>query len=92
VLVVGAGNSGCDIAVDAGNVAHTAFLSLRRGYWFVPKHIFGMPADVFGHSGPQLPGWAEQRLFEPLLRLLVGDVTKLGLPRPDHRCSRRTRC
>ena len=85
VLVVGAGNSGCDIAVDAGNVAHTAFLSLRRGYWFVPKHIFGMPADVFGHSGPQLPGWAEQRLFEPLLRLLVGDVTKLGLPRPDHR-------
>jgi hypothetical protein len=85
VLVVGAGNSGCDIAVDAGTAASGAFLSLRRGYWFVPKHIFGMPADVFGHSGPQLPGWAEQRIFEPLLRLLVGDLRKFGLPRPDHR-------
>jgi hypothetical protein len=44
-----------------------------------------VPADVFGHSGPQLPGWVEQRLFEPLLRLLVGDLRRLGLPRPDHR-------
>jgi hypothetical protein len=85
VLVVGAGNSGCDIAVDAGNAASKAWLSLRRGYWFVPKHLFGMPADVFGHSGPQLPGWAEQRIFEPLLRLLVGDLRRYGLPRPDHR-------
>lgn len=85
VLVVGAGNSGCDIAVDAGNAAREAFLSLRRGYWFVPKHLFGMPADVFAHRGPQLPGWAEQGLFQPLLRLLVGDLRRLGLPRPDHR-------
>jgi hypothetical protein len=85
VLVVGGGNSGCDIAVDAGLAAGRAFLSLRRGYWFIPKHIFGMPADVFGHKGPQLPGWAEQRIFEPLLRLLVGDLRRFGLPRPDHR-------
>lgn len=85
VLVVGGGNSGCDIAVDAGHSAAKCFLSLRRGYWFVPKHIFGMPADVFGESGPRLPGWLEQRLFEPLLRLLVGDLRRYGLPRPDHR-------
>lgn len=85
VLVVGGGNSGCDIAVDAGLVARRALLSVRRGYWFVPKHIFGMPADVFGARGPRLPGWLEQRVFEPLLRVLNGDVTRLGLPRPDHR-------
>ncbi len=85
VLVVGGGNSGCDIAVDAGIVAKRALLSLRRGYWFIPKHIFGMPADVFGQSGPHLSARVEQILFQPLLRLLVGDLRRFGLRRPDHR-------
>jgi hypothetical protein len=85
VLVVGGGNSGCDIAVDVSRTARRAFLSLRRGYWFVPKHLFGMPADVFGRRGPELPPWIEQPVFERLLRLLLGDVTRLGLPAPDHR-------
>jgi cation diffusion facilitator CzcD-associated flavoprotein CzcO len=85
VLVIGGGNSGCDIAVDVSGAASRAVISLRRGYWFVPKHLFGVPADVFGHRGPELPRWIEQPLFERLLRLLVGDVTRFGLPRPDHR-------
>jgi cation diffusion facilitator CzcD-associated flavoprotein CzcO len=85
VLVVGGGNSGCDIAVDAGQAAAQAFLSVRRGYWFIPKHVFGVPADVFGDSGPRLPAWLEQRIFQPLLRALVGDLRRYGLPRPDHR-------
>lgn len=85
VLVVGGGNSGCDIAVDVSSAASRTCISLRRGYWFVPKHLFGMPADVFGHKGPQLPGWLEQPVFERMLRLLVGDVRRLGLPAPDHR-------
>jgi Flavin-binding monooxygenase-like len=85
VLVVGGGNSACDIAVDAGNAGSKAFLSLRRGYWFIPKHVFGVPADVFGSRGPQLPAWIEQPLLERLLKLLVGDLTRLGLPAPDHR-------
>lgn len=85
VLVVGGGNSGCDIAADAATRAAATFLSLRRGYWFIPKHVFGVPADVFGAKGPHLPGWLEQRVLERLLKVLVGDVTRLGLPAPDHR-------
>jgi cation diffusion facilitator CzcD-associated flavoprotein CzcO len=85
VLVVGGGNSGCDIAVDVSTAASRTCISLRRGYWFIPKHLFGVPADVFGHKGPQLPGWIEQPVFERLLRLLVGDVRRFGLPAPDHR-------
>jgi cation diffusion facilitator CzcD-associated flavoprotein CzcO len=84
VLVVGGGNSGCDIAVDAGQAASRALLSLRRGYWFVPKHVFGLPADVFGRSGPHLPYWLERPIEERLLRLLLGDLRRFGLPRPDH--------
>lgn len=85
VLVVGAGNSGCDIACDAARSADHAVLSLRRGYWFIPKHVFGLPVDVFAANGPKLPMWLEQRVFGGLLRVLNGDLTRLGLPKPDHK-------
>ena len=85
VLIIGAGNSGADIACDAGRTATKAFLSVRRGYHFIPKHIFGKPADVFAEESPPMPMWLRQRIFGALLRLLNGDVRRLGLPRPDHR-------
>ena len=85
VLIVGAGNSGCDIACDAARSADRAVISVRRGYWFVPKHIFGMPSDVFADNGPTLPMWLEQRVFGWMLRLLNGDMRRLGLPKPDHK-------
>lgn len=85
VLIVGAGNSGCDIACDAARNAERAVISLRRGYWFIPKHVFGMPADVFAHNGPVLPMRLEQWVFGKMLRLLNGDLTRLGLPKPDHK-------
>lgn len=85
VLVVGGGNSAADIACDAARSAARAFLSVRRGYHFIPKFIFGQPADVFAHAGPQLPQWLEERVFGFLMnRILVGDLTRLGLPAPDH--------
>ena len=84
MLIVGAGNSGCDIACDASRSADKALISLRRGYHFIPKHIFGQPADVFDEAGPHLPYFIERRLLQGLLRLLNGDVTRLGLPKPDH--------
>jgi thioredoxin reductase len=85
VLVVGAGNSGVDIASDAARSAAAAFLSVRRGYRFVPKYILGKPADVFARSSPPLPRWLEKRVFAVLLdHLVVGDLTRFGLPRPDH--------
>lgn len=85
VLVVGGGNSAADIACDAARSATRAFISLRRGYHFIPKFIFGQPADVFAHSGPPLPRWLEERAFGVLLnRILVGNLTRFGLPTPDH--------
>ena len=84
VLIVGGGNSGCDIACDASRSASRALISLRRGYYFIPKHIFGKPADVFDEDGPPLPYLMERPILQGLLRLLNGDVTRLGLPRPDH--------
>jgi hypothetical protein len=85
VLIIGAGNSGCDIACDAARTAEKVFLSVRRGYHFIPKHIFGKPADVFAEDSPPMPMWLRQRVFGVLLRLLNGDVRRYGLPLPDHR-------
>lgn len=84
VLIVGAGNSGADISCEAAVHAGKAFLSMRRGYYFIPKHVFGVPADVFGENGPHLPLWLARPIFKTLLKLLVGDLTKWGLPAPDH--------
>ena len=84
VLVIGAGNSGVDIACDAAQSAARAVLSMRRAYHFIPKYILGKPADVFAKSGELLPTKLRQLSFALLLRVINGDVTKYGLPKPDH--------
>jgi hypothetical protein len=58
---------------------------MRRGYHFLPKHILGMPSDVFAHGGPKIPMWIQQKLFGLLLKIVVGNQTKYGLPKPDHK-------
>ena len=85
VLVVGGGNSACDIACDAARSAASASISLRRGYWFIPKHVFGLPSDIVGGAGSFLPKPVERAILQPLLRLLTGDPRRLGLQRPDHK-------
>lgn len=85
VLIVGGGNSGADIACEAARHADRAFISLRRGYHFLPKYIFGVPADVFAHRGPRLPWRLEEIVFGFLInRVLVGNLANFGLPKPDH--------
>jgi len=82
---VGLGNSGADIACDAAASSDAAFVSVRRGYHVIPKHIFGIPSDEFAERGPKLPLKVERPVFTALLRILQGDLTRLGLPKPDHR-------
>ncbi len=84
VLVVGAGNSGCDIAVDAVHQAASVDLSVRRGYHFVPKYLFGRPSDTLNQGRP-LPARIKQAVDSRLLRMFTGDPTRFGFPEPDHR-------
>ncbi len=85
VLVIGGGNSGVDIACEAATFADRAFLSMRRGYHIIPKYVFGKPTDVFADEGPKFPLKIEQWILQKLLRVIVGDQTKFGLPKPDHK-------
>ncbi|MFP3435593.1 NAD(P)-binding domain-containing protein, partial [Paraburkholderia sp. SIMBA_061] len=43
VLVIGGGNSGCDLAAEAGRVGAKSVLSLRESVWFMPKTFAGKP-------------------------------------------------
>lgn len=84
VLVVGAGNSGCDIAVDAIHHAQKTDLSMRRGYYFVPKYVFGKPADTMG-GAIKLPMWLKRSVDSVILKWFVGDPQKYGFPKPDYK-------
>ena len=85
VLVVGAGNSGVDIASDAGEFADQGYLSVRRGYRFIPKYIFGLPTDALISGKVQPPkGVSITGDTTKLIDTLVGDLTRYGLPKPDH--------
>ncbi|OEO26118.1 monooxygenase [Pseudomonas sp. J237] len=84
VLVVGCGNSACDIAVDAVHRAASVDISVRRGYYFLPKFILGKPTDTFG-GAIKLPRPLKQRLDGLLVRALVGKPSSYGLPDPDYK-------
>lgn len=84
VLVVGCGNSACDIAVDAVHRAASVDLSVRRGYHFLPKFILGKPTDTFG-GAIKLPRRLKQLVDGLLVRALVGKPSQYGLPDPDYR-------
>lgn len=85
ILVVGAGNSGVDIASDAARHAERAFFSVRRGYRYFPKHIAGLPTDAVVNGILELPrGLSLSGDLNRLIDTLVGDLTRYGLPAPDH--------
>lgn len=84
VLLIGAGNSGCDIAVDAVHHAASIEMSVRRGYYFVPRYILGKPTDTLNQGRP-LPARIKQAIDSRLLRAFTGDPVKFGFPAPDYR-------
>lgn len=86
VLVVGAGNSGCDIACEAAQNAQKTYHSTRRGYYYLPKFLFGIPSDQFGEIFLKLrvPLVLRRLAFKALLWLYQGKPSRLGLAKPDH--------
>jgi hypothetical protein len=87
VLVIGAGNSGCDIAVEAAQHAERAFLSMRRGYHFLPKFWRGAPMDRQNEHlmERRYPLFLRRWLGAWVERASFGKPGRYGLPVPDHR-------
>jgi hypothetical protein len=84
VLVIGGGNSACDVAVETSRVSRYSAISWRRGYRIIPKFFFGKPSDVVGSGMTWLPVRIRSRLSQLLIKILVGSNRKYGLQEPDH--------
>jgi cation diffusion facilitator CzcD-associated flavoprotein CzcO len=87
VLVIGGGNSGCDIAVECGRYAADTVHSTRRGYFVVPREVLGRPADLRGERLLKMgaPLWLRRLVAARMIDRTIGLPWRHGLPRPDHR-------
>jgi hypothetical protein len=83
VLVVGGGNSACDIAVEAAGTFGAADISMRRGYWFLPKSFLGIPLAEWDR--PWMPVPMQRQVVKLAARATFGSYERYGLEHPDHR-------
>ncbi|AMW20000.1 flavin-containing monooxygenase [Mycobacteroides chelonae] len=83
VLVVGAGNSASDLAVEAAATFGHADISMRGGYWFIPKTIAGIASSELDRVW--VPLAVQRPVFKLLLRVSYGSYRRYGLDAPDHR-------
>ena len=87
VVIVGMGNSACDIAVDLARVAEQVHLSTRRSAWILPKYVLGMPTDRWTALLTRrlhLPTPVARNVVKALARTSAGRQERFGIPRPEH--------
>lgn len=79
VLVVGFGNSACEIAIDLYEQQAIPSMSVRSPVNVIPRDIFGIPILEISQLMSLLPPRVADTINAPLMRVLFGDITKLGL-------------
>lgn len=79
VLVVGFGNSACEIAIDLYEQGARPSMSVRSPVNVIPRDIMGIPILELSQFMSKLPPRLADKMNAPLMRLLIGDLTKFGL-------------
>lgn len=92
VLVVGAGNSGIEIALDVaeGGAASVA-LAVRTPPILLAHEWHGIPVTWFAVVGQPLPEWLRDLATRVLSRAMFADLASLGLPPPSRGMSAQLR-
>jgi cation diffusion facilitator CzcD-associated flavoprotein CzcO len=84
VLVVGSGNSGAEIAQDlAEHGARRVRISIRTAPHIVPRNIGPLPITAVTIAIWRLPSWLTDPMLALTQRLLIGDLSRYGLPAPS---------
>ena len=84
VLVVGAGNTGAEIAVDlVEGGARSVRLAVRTPPNIVRREVGGLPSQAVSMLVRHVPPPVVDRLIRVVQRATVPDLANLGLPRPD---------
>jgi cation diffusion facilitator CzcD-associated flavoprotein CzcO len=81
VLVVGFGNSACEIAIDLSEQGASPTLAVRGAVNVIPRELFGIPIVSFGLLQQLTSPRFSDAVTAPILRAAVGDITLLGLRR-----------
>jgi putative flavoprotein involved in K+ transport len=85
VLVVGAGNSGAEIAHDvADGGAARSRLSVRTPPQIVRRATLGVPAQMLGMAIRHMPEHWVDPFTQWQRKVAIPDLTEHGLPRPEH--------
>ena len=79
VLVVGFGNSACEIAIDLYEQGAIPSMAVRSPVNIVPRDILGIPILEISLLLSHLPPRIADAINAPIMRLRFGDITKLGL-------------
>ncbi|HKD76855.1 MAG TPA: NAD(P)/FAD-dependent oxidoreductase [Ktedonobacterales bacterium] len=82
VLVVGAGNTGAEIAIDLAEAGVAVTSSIRAGTNIVPRDLLGVPIQVWGQIMARVPRRLTDMLTPVLLRRSVQRQARAGVPRP----------
>ncbi|MEO3759640.1 NAD(P)/FAD-dependent oxidoreductase [Mycobacterium sp. B14F4] len=83
VLVVGAGNSATDIALQlSDDVAARVRMAVRTPPHLVPRAAAGIPVDAFSAAFSRMPVPVLDRAAAVMRRLWFGDLSDKGLPAP----------
>jgi len=84
VLVVGAGNSGCDLAVDVAQHRMEADVVMTKGIQFQPKAYLGLPRQHLDFLRQFTPH--EQDFINRMMsRLVLGNPADYAMPTPEAR-------
>jgi indole-3-pyruvate monooxygenase len=78
VLVIGFGNSGGEIAMDLHEHGAQVTMSVRGTVNVVPREIFHLSIVTVSIALSRLPARVADAFAAPLLRLTIGDLSKLG--------------
>ena len=78
VLVVGLGNSGGEIAIDLHEHGARVAIAVRGPVNIIPREILGVPVLAISIALSRLPARFADALAAPLVRLTIGDISKLG--------------
>lgn len=81
VLVVGFGNSACEIAMDLYEEGALPSMAVRSPVNIIPRDVAGIPILQISQIMSRLPPRLADAIAAPLIRMLVGDVRTLGLKR-----------
>jgi len=79
VLVIGFGNSACEIAIDLYEQGSIPAMAVRSPVNVVPRDVFGVPVLKLSLLLNRLPPRVADIISLPLIKWLIGDLTKLGL-------------